>query len=256
MFSFPYFAVLRRAYALTIDHAWLWIFGIFAGSISGFIFFLADASRRSYWQLALPLGLLILFLAAAAKGALVWTVKEFHEKRHVTLRGALKHGWHYSGRIFIIQFLALIAAALVTAALVTPVMFMFFSHQVGEAVALIFLGAGILVPVIITLGFIGIYGPIALVLYKFSIRACLAFALDLFQTRLKESLLLAALLFGLFLLFLILLGFSIIVVGIPVAFFSIIFDSLHLAWPIYILVTIVGGAVVCGIVILSAAFAV
>jgi hypothetical protein len=106
------------------------------------------------------------------------------------------------------------------------------------------------------LGFMFVYSPVLAVLYKLSGWQALAMAFQLTQAKMKESLVLAALLVGIWLGFMALLGFGIIAVSAPVAFVSLVLAKLGLPWVIHLLIFLVSFLGLCAIVVLSAGLAV
>lgn len=276
--NFPYAAILKKAYKLTRENVALWVFGVFLSLSSVLNVFLGnviwgegelsdftlageldkfqDWIRSSWGLLTLVMILLILFLSAVSKAAVVWSVKNLDSGKPFTVSRALREGRRFIWPIFWMQTLLLFLFFLLLAALAVPVVFLAAAGEIGRAAALAFLGAAIFVPVTVLLVFLILYGPVFVVLYQLRLRPALSLAFRLIQTKLLESLILAAFLAGICLGFMILVGFSIIVVSAPIAFLFLVFSKLGLVWAVSALIFITAFFGLCGIVILSAGLAI
>lgn len=281
---FPYAAILRKAYTLTRGHVQLWIFGIFISfsTVFNFLFINFIMDRRQFvdirftqqlgkinegldnpWMLInLFAAFLILFLAALSKATVVWSAQklsgapqwESDKQKDFSLPTALKEGRKFVWPIFRLQIFLLFLFFLLAASLAAPVIYLAVIQEIGRAVALALLGLAIFVPVSVILVYIFLYSPVFVVLYKVSARSALGLAFRLVQNKLKESLFLGAFLLGLSAVFITLVGFSIIVLAVPVAFLSLLFAKFGMVWAIYTLIFITAFLGLCLIVILSAGF--
>lgn len=275
---FPYAVILKRAYDLARNNFQVWVFGIFV-SFSIVLQFLVlnlildwreivefslPVSFAKFWALGqspwllsnLGALLVILLVSALCKACLIWIAQKLTNREPVNLKTTLDRGSQFIWQVLALQIFLLAAFLVLFGFLALPVVYLVTLKEIGRTLALTVLGVAILVPASIMLGFLFLYSPVAAVLYKLSFRSSLVLAFQLVQTKLKESLVMAAFLAGIWLAFMMLTGFGIIVLSVPVAFLSLVLAKLGLPWAIYVLIFGTGFLGLCALVTVSAGFAV
>ncbi len=275
---FPYTAILKQGYDFTRNNFQLWVLGIFVSFASGFHFLLANlvldrqhivafslpVSAAKFWEfshspwmiLNLVVLMFVFFVSAVCKASIIWLAQKLSENESVAAKRALSEGSKFVWPVFFLQIFLFGLFSIMASALALPVVYLVALHEIGRSVALAVLGLAIFVPASILLGFLFLYSPIIAVCYKLAARSALSIAFQLFQVKLKESLVMGAILVGIWLGFMAAIGFGIIVVSVPVAFLSLVFAKLGLSWAIYLLIFGTGFLGLCAIVVLSAGLAV
>ncbi len=287
MNQFPYLAILKKAYEITRQHFWLWIFGLFVGGTFSLNFspFFSRPPRpeqvvnmqaswtkaqswiSSNWEIFSLLVALVLlgFLCAIlvsgiAKGAIIWASQRLvvssgeRAKEKVDFRSALKSGRLYLWRIIGLQLGLTASFFILFLVFFTPVVYLFIAGVSGRGLVLLLLGLLIFAPASLVIGFLHLYGPIFIVFYDFRINEALVFSFNLVRHKLRESMILAAFLLGLNIVFLLGLAFSVIVFTLPVALLGWLVSSLGFGVAMYMLVF---GTILIGffyVIVLSAGF--
>ena len=226
--------------------------------------FSLPVSAAKFWEFShspwiisdLAVLLFVLFVSSVCKASLIWSAQKLSENEPVAIKPALSGGSKFAWPVFFLQIFLCGLFLIVTSALALPVAYLVVLREIGRTVALAVLGLAIFVPVSILLGFMFLYSPIIAVCYKIAVRSALSIAFQLFQVKLKESLVMGAILVGMWLGFMAVLGFGIIVISVPVAFLSLVFSKLGLSWAIYLLILGTGFLGLCAMVVLSAGLAV
>ena len=170
----------------------------------------------------LLLGLFLLVsLAALSYGAVIWSAGEqsgpANPKKRISFASALRASRIFFWRILGLQLVVSFVLAVIFLILILPVAFLFEAEAIGRAMILLLLAAAIFIPAAVVFGFMHLYGPIFIVLFDRKIGEAVSLSFNLIRKKLKESLILAAFLLGLSLLFILVLIFSIILFSIPVA---------------------------------------
>jgi len=277
--DFPYAAILRKAYSLTRTNFQLWVLGVFLSLAMALnlliVNLVMDKKKIVDFQLpdmgALleklqsllhsPLGIaniliiaVILFLSALSKATVIWSGQKLAGGEPAPLKTALREAKRFVWPVLLLQIVLLFLFVVLFVSVAAPVVYLAVIQEIGRAVALTILGLAILVPVSVLLILMFLYSPIFVVLYKVPAATALGLAFSLAQNKLKESLILAAFLAGIGLIFMTLLVFSIIVVSVPIAFLSLLLAQIGLVWAIYSLIFITAFVGLCAVVILSAGF--
>jgi hypothetical protein len=288
---FPYLDIVKKAYELTLKNRWLWVFGLFVGGTTGLNFgginYLIPvkpqtipnpkllfqawttwiASHPQIFSLLVGVALLVLvgliFLSGLSRGAVVWAIPKLSEEAEgkittepVGFRQAFRQGRKYAWQIIGLQVFTTLIFFLLLSIFGVPIIYMFAAGAVGKALILTIIGAVIFLPAILIFSFIHIYGPIFIVLYHARIGDAIQHAFNLIWQKLKESVLLAAFLAGLSILFIFLLVFSIILLSIPIFILAILLIKLGFVAGVYALLIVAAALSVAYTVLLGAAFAV
>lgn len=270
--SFPYARILKQAWQMTRGNVQLWVFGFFLilSVILNLLLSRIILGQRqldmdwlarfldSPWDKAslASAAIIVLLLSAIAKGAVIVAAKKLAEGQRISLSQALAPAEKFAGTIFWLQILLMILFLVLLSSLTVPVIYLALLGETGRALALAILGFAIFLPVGVLLVFMFLYSPVLAVLYRMRLPAALAMSFHLTQAKLKESLALGVFLAGIALLFMILLGFSIILVSAPIAFLFLVLSKIGALWAISPLIFVTAAAGLCGIVILSAGLAV
>lgn len=291
MVPFPYFDIVKKAYELTLKNQWLWFFGFFIGGTTGFnfgwlnyilppptagrliklkevgqIFLQWITVYPQTFSLLATAVLLIIFLlmifSGLSKGAVIWATIKLQERKpedplpDLGFKKSWKEGQKYLWQIIGLKLIITGAFLVLLATFLLPVGYLFLLKAMGHAIFLSLLGLLIFLPASIMFSFIHLYGPIFIVQYHFPVYEAIQHAFNLTVKKLKESIILAAFLVGLSLLFIFILLFSIILFSIPVALLTIILVKLGMLTAVYTM--LFGAAIVsiCYTIVLGAAFAV
>src|SRR3989344_2056145 len=222
--SFPYAAILKQAYDFTRSNIQVWALGIFVSFASAFHVFLLNIflDRGQIEAFRLPLefarlwdflqsqllganaGVVFLFVftSALCRSALISSAQKMARNEPVTIDTALVQGSKFVWRVLAAQVLLFCGFLLLLGVLAFPVVYLGTIREIGRTAALTVLGLAIFIPVSVFLGFMFVYSPVCAVLYKLTTRSAMIFAFQLTQAKLKESLILAAFLLGIWLGFL------------------------------------------------------
>jgi len=291
MESFPYSTILKLAYELTKKRYWLWIFGLFVGGASGLnigaikyltvsrdayfpqlveknerVFEWINQNPTVFWGfvgLAVAVFAVLIVLQGLARSAVTWSAmslllnaKGQISKEKINFKNSLARGRRFVRRIILLQILVTTTFFVCLFLFSTPVVYLFSTHAIGRAVILLLLGLTIFIPAGAVFGFLHLYGPIIVVLYDRTVADALRVSFDLVRHKLKESIILAAFLIGLYLLFILALSFGIILFSVPVAILTLLLWKLELWAAVYALVIFALLAAGVYTVILRAGFAV
>lgn len=276
MSPFPYFEILKISYDLARKHLWLWIFGLFLGGASTFNLALASlnivfnqANLRQgekfpkiyEWILGFGLKetqlfslitvLLVVFLfllmvvAALSFGSVIsaaalLTSPEAKDNR-VNFRQTLGSARRFFWRILGLQISVTSAFAALALVLGLPIVFLFTSGAAGRGSALLLFALLIFIPASLVFGFLHLFGPILIVLYDRKIQEGISLSFHLVRQKFKESVVLAAFLLGLSLMFSLVVIFCLVLLGIP---FGILLWFLYqLQFTLAVQIVSLGGAV-------------
>jgi hypothetical protein len=287
---FPYLEILKKAFELAKANLWLWVFGFFIGGTTGLnlggfnyvatphkieefsafwakvqnstIFFVSHSGIfYSLLILVSASAFLALVLSGISRGAVIWTTAKSAEhensrKAEISFAKALSASKKYLWQIIGLQILISAGYGVLLLLLAAPVGYFFSIAAIGRAVASLLLALLIFIPATFVFGFLHIYGPIFLVLYPVKISTALQLSFNLLRQKIKESLILAAFLVGISLLFVLAVIFSIIVVSVPVALLALFLLKLNFWVAFY---TLIFGAAIFELVftlVVSAGFAV
>ena len=186
MGGFPYFEILKKAYDLTRENLWLWLFGF--------------------------------FLFGLGKAAVIWAALKFSGKTEagkpepIYFPTALRAGKSFGWRILALHlFISVIGGALL-AVLSLPIGYLYLVGESGKASMLVILGLLIFLPALMVFAFLCIYGPIFIVVYRVTVRSAVYLAFNLFRHKARESLS----------LFIFIGSFSIILFSVPLAFLALV----------------------------------
>lgn len=285
--TFPYLEILRKAFDITYSRPRLWIFGFLIGgtagfNLGGFNYFLPEALRqiqienwKENWPLWLDLirnepsrfllvtaiaffaSLFLIALSGVCKGTVIAAAdRAAEDEAEQPIAGFLQKGRRYMWQIVGLQIFTTAVFAVLLAVFAAPIIYLFLAGSLGRGLVLLLLGLAVFFPASLVFVFLHIYGPIFLVVYGQRVRPALRLAFDLLFYKFRESLILAAFLIGLSVIFVLGLLFSIILVGLPVGVLGLLLFKLELWAALYTLLA--GGLVIASLAVLiaSAAFAV
>lgn len=253
---FPYFAILKEAYELTIKNRFLWVFGLFLGGASVFNVgswtWLRDKPSaeeveklESLWMATqnsltgnpklagflffalLAIIALLILLSGLAKTGLIWSADELSKpaeerKKKINLPSALTHGVTYLFPVIALQILMTVVFLALLVILAAPTLYLFFQGETGKGLVLLLLALAIFIPGSVVFSFLNLYGPVAIVLYGRAPLSALQFAFNLLRSHLKESIILAAVLAGLSFLVVLAAGFLLVLLSLPLALLALI----------------------------------
>lgn len=196
---FPYYAIFKRAAALTLELPWLWFFG----SLVSF-----------------------LVLPGIAKAAMIWAGNKLAEPElgrrvpkssppEINHRTAFAAGRKFAGRIIGLQLLVVGSFLLLLGVFALPVWYLWAQAAAFRAIILGVLGVLMLGPMGVALEYMHFYGPVFIVLYRSNVVQALSLSFALLKQKFVESIILAAFLVGLLVIFIFLLMFSIILLALP-----------------------------------------
>lgn len=285
MQDFPYLAILKQAWQITVKNSWLWIFGLFIGGTSalnlgGLNFFLAPPDKDDLEKLRnlsfqaetwirqnpelftvfvavfLSFSLILIIFQGLSKAAVIWATRELEEKRAINFKKSLLTARYYFWRIIGLQILITIVFLAGLIVFAGPIVYFFELGETLRGVLLTLAGLAVFIPASIVLGFLHLYGPIFIVLYDKKIEEALGLSLNLIKKKLKESIILSAFLIGLSFLFFLILAFCIVLMVLPLALFALLTSTLGFSSATYAIIA--GSAVISflSILILGAAFTV
>lgn len=285
MQPFPYFEVVKKAYELAVKNPWLWVFGLFIGGTLGlnlgsFNYAVPPQAAKDYvgWRescqsvyswvnshpqefallasLVLVAAFILIVLSGLSKAAVIWATAKLKENEEVGFKKAVREGQRFLWPIVGLQLCITAAFFILLGLFAAPVLYLFLEGAIGRAVVLLLLALVILFPSSVVFIFLHRYGPIFIVLYRQRISQALQLSFNLLRQKVRESLILAAFLIGISMLFLLGLTFLLIFLSLPISLLALLLVKLELAAAFYALVL---GAAVLGIVLtiaLSAGFAV
>lgn len=285
MQDFPYLAVLKQAWQITVKNIWLWIFGLFIGGTSainlgGLNFFLAPPDKDELVKLRdlsfqaeawvrenselftvlvavfLGLSLILIIFQGLSKAAVIWATRELAEKHDINFKKSLLAARYYFWRIIGLQILITIVFLVGLIIFAGPIVYFFGLGETLRGILLTLAGLAVFIPAGIILGFLHLYGPIFIVLYDKKIEEALGLSLNLIKKKLKESIILSAFLIGLSFLFFLILAFCVVLIVLPLALFALLTSTLDFRSATYAIIA--GSAAISffGILILGAAFTV
>lgn len=203
---------------------------------------------------------LLVSVTALAFGAVIWSAGELvrpeAERKTVSFFSSLQASRGFFWRILGLQILVTAGFAVLTLILSLPVFFLFEAGAAGRAIILLLLGLAIFIPAALMFGFMHLYGPVFIVLFDRKIREAISLSFNLIRKKLKESVILAAFLLGLSLLFILAQIFSIILFSIPVAVLIWVAVRLDLTLAAEVMSILSLALAVCFLLALHAGFAV
>lgn len=244
---FPHLAILKQAYEIVRRRYFLWVWGLFLGGTTILNLSGAAMKRLPVWRwekiaaaytawlarqdpetaswlllaaLAVPLVLIVIF--GLSKGAVIWSAGELAKKtadrpQQPTLRTSFAAGKKFLWPVAGLQILTTIVLVLLLLIFAFPIYYLTTAGAAAQATILLLLALVIMLPTIVIFGFIHLFGPIFIVLYGRGINQALALSFGLLRHKMKDSLVLAAFLIGLEILFFLALAFSLLVAALPVA---------------------------------------
>lgn len=289
---FPYFEILRKAYELTRKHKWLWVFGLFVGggagiNYGGINYILPRRGPeeirqlKDIWQIVLSwiaehsqeftilaagvvvLAVFLILISGVARAALIWATAKFTENPSpsqavppVGFKKAVKAGARFVWPIIGLQVLVTVSFFILFLIFALPIAHLFSAGAIGKGIFLSLLGLVIFLPASVVLGFLHLYGPIFIVLYRARISEAINYSFYLIRHELKEILILAAVLIGLSLMFVFVLLFSIILFSLPVALLALFLLKMGMLPAVYALVLGTSLLIVCYTIVLGAGFSI
>jgi len=213
-----YFAIVKKAFNITIKNKYLWLFGFFAGVSGGSYNFYSGGGDRSavdqkmgdynfqqfssdakYFFLdnlawiiivgALFVSLIIFFLVLRilSQGALIGAVNNIDNSKKSGVRAGFKIGKKYFWRIFGLGFLSGAVVFLTILILGTPIIFLFMYEMYVRGIILALLGAVIFIPLMIVINYMTLYGSRYIVLNDEKIFQSLKSAFGLFMKNIWQS---------------------------------------------------------------------
>jgi len=220
---FPYKKELSRAYGITIQNPWLWVFGLFIGGISGNFFNRAAFDNRSQTDiaqdaemavaetvswilshpiefialilLALSILIIVILLQGLSRGAVIWAAVELSKKEEkkrdpapIGFSRALRASLKYLNKIVGLQLLLILFAVAFLAIVTFPILFLFSVGAGAKAAILLLLALSLFLPALAVIFFSFIFGPIFIVMYRAGIAKALALSFKLIKKRFWQCL--------------------------------------------------------------------
>ncbi len=284
MTPFPYFEILKKAYELTLHNRWLWVFGLFLGGTGGVNFgisnYFSTQPSREWTTLEnqfekgvgwisgnpeifsllvagiLFLAMLLIILAGLSRGAVIWATRTLAVAQEANFKKSLGVAKRYFWQIIGLQVIVTAAFSLLFIIFALPIGYLFSVNVIGRAIVLSLLGLVIFIPALVVFGFLHLYGPIFVVLYNARFFVAIQLSFNLIRHKLKESIILAAVLVGLSFGFVLAVIFSLIIFAFPLGLLGLFLAKLGFELAIYTLLIGAGILSICYTIVLGAGFAV
>lgn len=246
-----YFGIIKRAWLITWQNKFLWVFGFFAAGLSGFSFNFSFPSPQNnkefynsfifqiyqfyeflskYWFVVLfiSLVLFLIFLVffvldIVSHNALINSVKKIEKNESTSLKDGFKFGFSKFWKMFGLRCLMGLAVSFALIILAVPVISLFVFRMYGRGFILLILALIIFLPLLFIFSLILNYAMRGLILRNLGIFSSINFGFCLFKNNILKTiiifliLILASFLLGILFLFLLLF------IALPFALLGIIF---------------------------------
>lgn len=252
MIYMDYFGIIKRAWQITWQHKFLWLFGFFAAGLSSASFNFSFPSSQNnkglsdlnasqisqqlsefflkYWFVFLFLGLffLLIFLVffvlnIVSNNALIGCVKKIQKDETTNLKDGFGLGFSKFWKMLGLRVLFGVIVFLTLIILAVPVISLFIFQMYGRGLILLILALAIFLPLVFIFSFVLNYAMRGLVLENLGIFSSINFGFYLFKNNILQTavifLILMAASFAIGVLFLMLLFF----IALPFIIFGIIF---------------------------------
>jgi hypothetical protein len=204
-----YFVIIKRAWQITWQNKFLWLFGVFVTGVGGAVFNftipqggipnlpeeqISQVYQNSfdffakYWFVFLFIGLALLFLFLlffvlniASEGALIGSVDKIEKGETVNIKEGFKIGFANFWKIFSLKiiFTVLVLAALFI--LAAPAVSLFILEMYGRALILLFFALVIFLPLVFITSFIVLYAMRFIVLKNLKVFQSISLGFNLLK---------------------------------------------------------------------------
>lgn len=239
-----YFALVKKAFQITIKNKYLWLFGFFVGTSSGSYNYYSGGSgsgnsgsgNYSYqqfvndarnfladnWIWITVIGLLILaviifflVMRILSQGALIGSVDKIDNAKNSSIKDGFKIGRKSFWSVFGIGFLSGITIFIAIIILGVPIMFLFVYKMYVRGVILALIGLVIFIPLTIVVNYMAVYGYRYVVLKNKKAIESLKLAFNLFIKNIWPSIVTSLILMLVGMMVMIATIILIIALGIP-----------------------------------------
>lgn len=235
--AIPYLQIIQDAVKISWKNTYLWWFGFFIALTSlGGIFNYSSRSEKSwhaiikkqevfyfssqniYWVGGLTL-LLVLFyvllvsLNIIGRGALIDSISKQLRKKPANFKTGLTAGRKYFWKILILVLILSLSIFFLMIIIFTPVIFLFANHNYFIGSLLGFLALLILIPLLLLVSYLKVYGYLYVVLGQLKVMPALENAYNLLRKNLGASLIILLLFIPLNIIWMLVILMSILPVG-------------------------------------------
>jgi len=235
--AIPYLQIIQDAVKISWKNTYLWWFGFFIALTSlGEIFNYSSHSEKSwhaiikkqevfyfssqniYWVGGLTL-LLVLFyvllvsLNIIGRGALIDSISKQLRKKPANFKTGLTAGRKYFWKILILVLILSLSIFFLMIIIFTPVIFLFANHNYFIGSLLGFLALLILIPLLLLVSYLKVYGYLYVVLGQLKVMPALENAYNLLRKNLGASLIILLLFIPLNIIWMLVILMSILPVG-------------------------------------------
>ncbi len=235
--AIPYLQIIQDAVKISWKNTYLWWFGFFIALTNlGGIFNYSSRSEKSwhaiikkqevfyfssqniYWVGGLTL-LLVLFyvllvsLNIIGRGALIDSISKQLRKKPANFKTGLTAGRKYFWKILILVLILSLSIFFLMIIIFTPVIFLFANHNYFIGSLLGFLALLILIPLLLLVSYLKVYGYLYVVLGQLKVMPALENAYNLLRKNLGASLIILLLFIPLNIIWMLVILMSILPVG-------------------------------------------
>ncbi|MFA6973623.1 MAG: hypothetical protein WC238_02670 [Parcubacteria group bacterium] len=214
--SINYLDIIKKAWTITWHNKHLWWFGFFitlAGAGSSFNYRNSGSNEQAKvigeqvssfmsqhigLMIFLMVILLVVFivitvLSIISRGALIKSAHAITKNEITTFKSGFAHGQKYFWRILGLNLLLVLAAIIILFIILIPIVFLFISHSYILGTILALAGVALIIPLIILLVYLRVFGDLYVVLGDLAIKPALENAYALFLKNLGVSIIMGLL---------------------------------------------------------------